>query len=62
VFAPESDSKPYELAIFDLRIPGATERYWSERAAWREYADVEALDEHHYVLIIRPGLAREKAA
>ena len=49
MFAPKSlyaDAEPYELVIFDLRAPDAAERYWSERAAWLEAADVESLDEN----------------
>jgi hypothetical protein len=64
MFAPRSlyaDAEPYELVIFDLRVPDAVERYWFERSAWAEAADVEALDEDHPILIIRPGSARELA-
>lgn len=65
MFAPKSfypEGKPYELAIFDLRVAGATERCWSERTAWQERADIEVVDEHHYALIVRPGLSGENAA
>ena len=61
MFAPRSlydDAAPYELVIFDLRIPAAVERYWSERTAWAEAANVEALDEDHTILIVRPDGAR----
>jgi hypothetical protein len=50
------------LAIYDVRVPGATERLHRERGAWGEYGDIEALDQNHYVLIVRPGGAREMAA
>lgn len=45
------------LAVFDVRVPGIAERLHRERAAWAEYADIEALDQNHYVLIVRPGVA-----
>lgn len=48
--------------VFDIRIPGVVERFHRERWAWQERADVEALDESHYVMIIRPGGAEELAA
>ena len=45
------------LIIFDLRIPGAAERFHRERWAWAEAGDVEMLDEDHPVLIVQPGSA-----
>lgn len=56
--------KPTEsiVVIYDVRMPGAADRFHEERAACQEYSDVEALDEHHYVLVVRPGGARELAA
>lgn len=65
MFAPKvlyPNGKPYDLSIFDLRIPGAIESYWSERVAWAEAGDIEMLDEDHIVLIVRPGSARRLAA
>lgn len=50
------------LVIYDVRIPGAAERFHSERAAWGEFGDIEALDEHHYILMVRPGGAGEMVA
>jgi hypothetical protein len=50
------------IVLFDLRIPGVVVRLHRERAAWQEYADIEALDQDHFVLIIRPGGARRLAA
>jgi hypothetical protein len=55
-------SEAYELAIFDLRIPGTAKRLHRERAAWQECGDLEALDEDHFLLIARPGGARRLAA
>jgi hypothetical protein len=46
------------LVVFDLRVPGSTERLHSECAAWRENAQIEMLDYDHAVLIVRPGTAR----
>lgn len=56
--------KPTEsiLILYDVRLPRAADRFHEERAAWRERGDVEALDQNHYVLIIRPGGAREMVA
>jgi predicted alpha/beta hydrolase len=55
------NSGEFTLVIFDLRVPGAAARLHSERAAWREYADIEMLDFDHAVLIVRPGAARRAA-
>ena len=49
------------IVLFDLRIPGGEERLHRERAAWQEQSTVEALDEHHFVLIVSPGGARRLA-
>lgn len=56
--------KPAEsiVVLYDVRIPGAADRFHEQRAAWRERGDVEALDQHHFMLIVRPGGAREMAA
>ena len=50
------------VEVFDVRILGTADRLHSERAAWGEYGDIEALDQDHYVLIIRPGGARRLEA
>ncbi|HZY66787.1 MAG TPA: hypothetical protein VFE21_13035 [Rubrobacteraceae bacterium] len=50
------------LMLFDIRLPGMAERLHRERAAWREYGDIEALDENHFVLIVRLGGAQGLAA
>lgn len=50
------------VIIFDLRVPGAPERFHRERAAWPGSADVEVLDENHAALIVRPGSARRLIA
>jgi hypothetical protein len=52
----------FTLIVFDLRFPGAAERFHRERWAWAEAADVEMLDEDHPVLIVRPGTLRRLAA
>jgi hypothetical protein len=51
-------SNPYELSIFDVRISDVAERLHREQAAWKGCSDIEALDEDHFVLIVRPGGAR----
>ena len=50
------------LIAFDLRERGTTAALHRQRSAWAEYSDIEALDEDHFVLIIRPGWASEAAA
>lgn len=52
---------PYELVVFDVRVPGAVERLLSERAAWGEDAAMELLDPDHAVLIVRAGGAARVA-
>ena len=47
--------RPYELVLFDLRVPGTVKRVLSERSAWGECASVELLGSHHAVLIVRAG-------
>jgi hypothetical protein len=42
--------------LFDLTISGSAERMHRERAVWQERSDIEALDEDHFVLIIRPEI------
>jgi hypothetical protein len=48
----------FTLIVFDLRIPGAAERFHRERWAWAEAGNVEMLDENHPVLLVKPGSAR----
>lgn len=50
------------IVIFDLREPGGPSELHRQRAAWAEYADIEALDQDHFVLVLRPGWASEAAA
>jgi hypothetical protein len=50
------------IVLFDLRVPGAAKQLHLERAAWQEQADMEALDEDHFVLIVRPGGALRLAS
>jgi hypothetical protein len=54
---PYRNNAEFTLIIFDLRIPGAAERFRRERWAWAEAGDVEMLDEDHPVLIVQPGSA-----
>ncbi len=55
-------SPPKTLAIFDVRLPRVSDRLHRERAAWGEDADLEAVDQDHYVLIVRAGGAQRLAA
>ena len=43
------------LVLFDVRIPGMAGRLHCERSYWQERSDIEALDEDHFVLILRLG-------
>lgn len=44
------------LAIsYDVRVPGISQRLHREHAGWGEYGDIEALDQHHYILVVSPG-------
>ena len=59
--APKSlypSSSNYLLVLFDLWLPGTAHRLDRERAAWQAQGDTEALDENHFVLLVRPGGAR----
>jgi hypothetical protein len=51
------NSAAYILVISDLRVPGTAARLLRELEAWRGHADVEGVDDDHFALIIRPGLA-----
>jgi hypothetical protein len=65
MIAPQTlypNAPEYIVVLFDVRIPGVAERLHSERAAHREFGDIEAVDEHHFALLIRPGSALEEAA
>jgi hypothetical protein len=52
----------YLVVMFDLREPGGPAELHRQRAAWAEYTDIEALDEDHFVLIVRPGWVSKAAA
>jgi hypothetical protein len=49
-------------SIFDLREPDAAAALHRQRARWAEYSALEALDEDHFVLVVRPGWVREAVA
>lgn len=51
------NSGEYILVIYDLRVPGTAVRLLRELEAWRGHADVEGVDDDHFALLIRPGLA-----
>lgn len=59
-FYPEGETEV--RILFDLRIPGSTERIHRERAAWQEHSEIEALDSDHFVLTIRAGWCIRLAA
>ena len=64
-FAPnEANQRSGEmtLIIFDVRCAEAVERLHRERAAWQADADIEALDEDYFVLVVRPGGAARRLA
>jgi hypothetical protein len=48
-------NREFLLVAFDLRDAGAVESLHSQRAAWGEYSDLEALDRDHFVLVVLPG-------
>lgn len=52
----------YIVVLLNVRTPGVAEQLHSKRAAHREFGDIEAGDEHHFPLHIRPGSALEEAA
>ena len=58
--ASDTDSRPYELVVFDTREPGIAERLSSQRTAWQTSATVEPLDPDHAALIVRAGGAIQK--
>ena len=49
------------ITVFDLREPSAAEALHRQRARWAEHSDVDALDEDHFVLVVRPGWVSEPA-
>ena len=50
-------SGTYILVIYNLRVPGTAVRLLREIEAWRGHANVEGVDDDHFALLIRPGLA-----
>ena len=55
------NSRACILVIYDLCVPGTAKRLLRELEAWRDHANVEAVDDDHFALIIRPGLAKRIA-
>jgi hypothetical protein len=45
----------YSLTICDLRFPQGTKCLHRERAIWQERSELEALDEDHFILVVRPS-------
>ena len=56
------DSSECIVIVHDLRDPKSCEALHRARAAWQERSHLEALDEDHFALIVRPGGALERAA
>jgi hypothetical protein len=51
------------VVLFDLRESAAVEELHHLRGVWQGLSDIEALDEDHFALIVRPsGAARRIAA
>ncbi len=48
------------VIAFDLREPDGPAELRRLRAALRNHADVETLDEDHLVLVVRPGWVLER--
>jgi hypothetical protein len=46
------------IVLLDLRLPSTADRMDRECAAWQAQSYIEALDENHFVLLVRPGGAR----
>jgi len=53
------DSEECLIVLFDLRDPSAVEGLHRGRSIWQGDSDIEALDEDHFILVIRPGAALE---
>jgi hypothetical protein len=47
----------YSLTVYDLRATESIKWLHRERATWQERSEIEALDEDHFVLVVRsePG-------
>ncbi len=50
------------IVVFDLRHSNGRAELHRHHAALAEHTDLEALDEDHFALIIRPGWASEAGA
>jgi hypothetical protein len=48
--------------LFDLSNPEEVEALHRARAVWQEDSDILALDEDHFILIVRPGGVSRLAA
>jgi hypothetical protein len=58
VIVPQESYAKAKIAIwvhFDLRDAGAAEELHHARAVWQGQSDIEALDENHFALTVRPG-------
>jgi hypothetical protein len=43
----------YSLIINDLRFPQSIKYLHREREIWQEHSEIEALDEDHFILVVR---------
>lgn len=43
------------LVVYDLRDPDACSDLHAQRAVWQVCSEIEALDDDHFLLIVRPG-------
>lgn len=50
------------IVLFDLRESKAAEELHHARAVWQGDSDIVALDQDHFVLVVRPGGAQRLVA
>ena len=56
-FYPEHENEVWVL--FDFRVPGTGRKMRRDTYFWKTYASIEHPDQHHAVMTIKPGGARE---
>lgn len=54
-------TQPQVWTLFDFRVPGTGARMRREAYSWKSSASIERIDEHHAILVVRPGGARRLA-
>jgi hypothetical protein len=50
------------VVVFDVRETGGAAALHKQHAVLADFADIEALEEDHFALIVRPGWVSEAAA